>query len=43
MRHLNEYGVCLLTDVPIELGQIKKVVEIQQLLQLLQSTGLSPY
>ena len=26
LRHLNEYGVCLLTDVPTELGYIKKVI-----------------
>ena len=26
LRHLNEYGVCLLTDVPTELGQLRKVI-----------------
>ena len=27
LHHLNEYGVCLLTDVPTERGYIKKVLE----------------
>ena len=39
MRLLNEYGVCLLTDVPTELGQLKKVSEtaLDLLLQELPS------
>ena len=28
MRHLNDDGVCLLTDVPTDLGQMKKVHQI---------------
>lgn len=39
MRLLNQYGVCLLTDVPAELGQLKKVSEtaLDLLLQELPS------
>jgi len=43
MRHLNENGVCLLTDVPTQLGQIMKVCEISNklLLQVLMKMKLN--
>ena len=33
LRHLNEYGVCLLTDVPTELGQLRKVIGNETIVQ----------